>query len=203
MNFKSNNTNKGFTLVELIIVVAVIAILATVLAPQYIRYVERSRQSNDLQVATNLMRATTVALADPMSNVPSGSVLEVLWATGEGTNPDYYGGKLYIREPRVDSRQSVIASRTVAYEGVSGAETLAHLQEMILATMGVSDIEEDFTGTGAVGQLRDAESAAGNSTSFCFHIHTTTGEIALAGWSQDGDVNDWIDEIGVEATRAP
>lgn len=44
---KNRRNNKGFTLVELIIVIAIIAVLAAVLAPQYIRYVERSRQGVD------------------------------------------------------------------------------------------------------------------------------------------------------------
>ena len=44
---KIRKSNKGFTLVELIIVIAVIAILSAVVAPQYIKYVERSRQGVD------------------------------------------------------------------------------------------------------------------------------------------------------------
>ena len=57
--------NKGFSLVELIIVIAIMAILIVVLAPQYLKYVERSRNSTDMQTATEFMDACEVWAADP------------------------------------------------------------------------------------------------------------------------------------------
>ncbi|MCM1160023.1 MAG: prepilin-type N-terminal cleavage/methylation domain-containing protein [Roseburia sp.] len=47
--------NKGFSLIELIIVVAIMAVLIGVLAPQYIKYVEKSRVSVDEDTADTLL----------------------------------------------------------------------------------------------------------------------------------------------------
>lgn len=62
---KKEMNNKGFSLVELIIVIAIMAILVVVLAPQYLKYVERSRNSTDLQNATEMVTAIQTFAADP------------------------------------------------------------------------------------------------------------------------------------------
>lgn len=64
---KKEMNNKGFSLVELIIVIAIMAILIVVLAPQYLKYVERSRNSTDLQNVTELKNAVEIYAADPES----------------------------------------------------------------------------------------------------------------------------------------
>lgn len=52
--------NKGFSLVELIIVIAIMAVLVGVLAPQFLKYVEKSRESADLDNYRAIISAVQV-----------------------------------------------------------------------------------------------------------------------------------------------
>ena len=53
--------NKGFSLVELIVVVLIMAIIAVALAPQVMRWVENSRKSNDIETYNSLVGAINTA----------------------------------------------------------------------------------------------------------------------------------------------
>lgn len=61
--------NKGFSLVELIIVIAIMAVLIGVLAPQYLKYVEKSRQSADLANIDQIISAVEIYSADPNNSI--------------------------------------------------------------------------------------------------------------------------------------
>ena len=57
--------NKGFSLVELIIVIAIMAILVGVMAPQLIKYIEKSNVSADTQVCDSIHSAILTSMMDP------------------------------------------------------------------------------------------------------------------------------------------
>ncbi len=54
--------NKGFSLVELIVVIAIMAVLVGVLAPTLIKNIEKSRESKDAQNVEQIKSACEVAL---------------------------------------------------------------------------------------------------------------------------------------------
>lgn len=66
---KKEMNNKGFSLVELIIVIAIMAVLIGVLAPQYLKYVKESKISTDITNAENVATAVNVGIADPKCGV--------------------------------------------------------------------------------------------------------------------------------------
>lgn len=87
MRQKQRMKNKGFSLVELIIVIAIIAILASILVPLFIRYVERTRVTTDAEAVGSIVKALKVVVADRDAVVDLDAftypvTLELRWECG-------------------------------------------------------------------------------------------------------------------------
>ena len=66
-----NNRKKGFTIVELVIVIAVIAILAAVLIPTFSNVIDKAKDSAALSDAKNAMTADLILAEGDYANIPA------------------------------------------------------------------------------------------------------------------------------------
>ncbi|MGN0485216.1 MAG: type II secretion system protein [Lachnospiraceae bacterium] len=64
MRGKTKSNNKGFSLVELIVVIAIMAVLVGILAPALIKYVDKSRRSTDVKNASEYTSAIQTYASD-------------------------------------------------------------------------------------------------------------------------------------------
>jgi prepilin-type N-terminal cleavage/methylation domain-containing protein len=85
---KKNNNNKGFTLVEIIIVVAIATIIAGLFVVNFVRYIERTNVSADVQLANGLRTALLAAIADPQVDGPQkAEFMNTFTASASVTQP--------------------------------------------------------------------------------------------------------------------
>ena len=85
MKNQKSLTNKGFSLVELIIVVAIMAVLIGVLAPQYLRYVEKSRLQRDNSSISEIANVAKMTSADEtiIAELSTAVTIKFTSSTGE------------------------------------------------------------------------------------------------------------------------
>lgn len=82
---KKKSNNKGFSLVELIVVIAIMAVLVAVLAPQFTKYIDQSRKSNDAATVAGIVTAAQVGIADTTNGVPTDTYTIKVTKTDDGT----------------------------------------------------------------------------------------------------------------------
>ena len=63
-HYNRSADNRGFSLIELIIVIAIIAILVGVITPMFMRYAAKSKKAKDVYTADQIARAVNVAFVE-------------------------------------------------------------------------------------------------------------------------------------------
>lgn len=137
---KTKKNNKGFSLVELIVVIAIMAVLVGVLAPTLLKNIEKSRYSKDIQALDSINTAVTMVLSDETASA----------AIVDGT---YNLATLMDRDASV---ADVITS-TLSAELLNGAsletDELGGLESNAFETTALSEVEIVISGSGTAAAI--------------------------------------------------
>ena len=159
--------NKGFSLVELIIVIAIMAILVGLIIPFVFIYLNKSKVSSDLNLCDSIRTAITVAMNDP----------DVIYSTDDSFDQvnDIKSGAVVSLDNLTDSVFVDTVNEILGYDVSSLSDNRARFRTKYAKTNGVVKIQyynssfyvwidgSDATGKDAVAYTVADASAIGDN----------------------------------------
>lgn len=116
-------TKKGFTLIELIVVIAIIGVLAAILVPAMLGYVKKSKIQSANSAAATILKACNSALAEL-------DEIDVAFADGDIQNPAAAAGGTAVMNGVADQAE-VISYMASYFDGASTATYKIHVQNNV------------------------------------------------------------------------
>ncbi len=111
--------NKGFSLVELIVVVLIMAIIAVALAPQVMKWVENSRQSTDMQNFDSIYGAVSAAVVEEAvyGEIPAGGYNITFDETGVSLDAAYSNMNTQLQQILGTNYKTELKTKSKDYQG--------------------------------------------------------------------------------------
>lgn len=88
-NMKAKN-NKGFSLVELIIVIAIMAILVGIVGTQVLPYINKSKESKDYQIINSYGTAATTAYTSAAEKITAETTITMYTEPSDANEKEVY-----------------------------------------------------------------------------------------------------------------
>lgn len=123
---KKTTNNKGFSLIELIIVIAIMAVLVAIIAPNLTKYLGSSKKNTDKKNADELASQIQTCITDYETENGYIGACSINWsATGASTTNATFQSMLNAAITSSTASKEVTnsyASATVALKGSTGAD---------------------------------------------------------------------------------
>lgn len=124
--------NKGFSMVELIIVIAIMAILAGALAPALIKYINKSRVSTDISNGQQIASAIQTAMSNEQAFDDAKDATNLSYAT-------YYGSQGSCMQAELDSILGSNSSTNLVTKAKKDKSNTSMTNQVFLVTVDVAN----------------------------------------------------------------